>query len=111
MNYLVESEVSPHQKHEKAQTITCKKTPGENSETMPSFPAKSTILKISITAGRAYFPMFKTNDQNESKKLMIRTNFQSYINVYIYIRKIAKIYSSISNQGLTCIRQYQINNL
>jgi hypothetical protein len=77
MNYLVESEVSPHQKHEKAQTITCKKTPGENSETMPSFPAKSTILKISITAGRAYFPMFKTNDQNVSRKTNDQNKFST----------------------------------
>jgi len=44
--------------------ITCKKTPGENSETIPSFLVKSTILKISITAGWAYFPNFKTKDQN-----------------------------------------------
>jgi len=28
---------------------------------MPSFPAKSTILKMSITAGRAYFPNFRKN--------------------------------------------------
>jgi len=42
---------------------------------MPSFPAKSTILKMSNTAGRAYFPNFKSNDQKK---------FQPYENKKIY---------------------------
>lgn len=38
---------------EKKKKETCKNTPGENSEITPSLPAKSTISKILIAAGRA----------------------------------------------------------
>lgn len=54
MIHLLSHSTWQHVKDEncKGKSYTWQKTPGENSETMPSFPAKSTILKMLITAER-----------------------------------------------------------